>query len=255
VGKQARDLFEDAQSLLKRIIAEKRFTARGVYAFWPANAAGDDVVLYCDEARREPLATFHFLRQQMQKPADQRNHSLSDYIAPQESGLADYLGGFAVGIHGGDEFAKEFQASLDDYNSIMAKALADRFAEAFAEYLHLQARIAWGYGSNEALSKEDLIRERYQGVRPAAGYPASPDHTEKPLLFRLLDAEKKAGISLTESCAMWPGAAVSGLYFSHPESKYFGVGKISRDQVEDYAIRKGETVEYIEKWLAPILND
>ncbi len=255
VGKQAQDLFADAQALLKRIIAEKRFTARGVYALWPANAVGDDVAVYTDEKRCEPLATFRFLRQQMQKPADQRNHALSDYVAPQESGIADYLGGFAVGIHGGDEFAKEFQAAHDDYNSIMAKALADRFAEAFAEYLHLQARIAWGYGKNEALSKEDLIRERYQGIRPAAGYPASPDHTEKPLLFRLLEAGKNAGVTLTESCAMWPGAAVSGLYFSHPEAKYFGVGKIESDQVEEYAVRKGESVEFIKKWLAPNLNE
>jgi len=255
VGKEARDLYDDAQKLLKRIIEEKRYRARGVYALWPANAVGDDVALYPDETRREPFAHFRFLRQQMQKPADQQNHSLSDYVAPRETGLADYLGGFAVAIHGGDEFAREFQATHDDYNSIMAKALADRFAEAFAEYLHLQARIAWGYGASEALSKEDLIRERYQGIRPAAGYPAAPDHTEKPLLFRLLEAEKNAGAVLTESCMMLPGAAVSGLYFSHPEAKYFGVGKIERDQVEDYAARKGESVEFIRKWLAPNLNE
>lgn len=254
VGTEARTLFDDAQKLLKQIIEEKRFTARGVYAFWPANTVGDDVELYTDETRSEAVATFHFLRQQMEKPAVQFNHALSDYVAPKESGLADYLGGFAVGIHGGDEFAKEFAATLDDYSSIMAKALADRFAEAFAEYLHLQARIAWGFGECEALSKEDLLRERYQGIRPAAGYPACPDHTEKPLLFRLLQAEANAGVSLTESNAMWPGAAVSGLYFSHPEAKYFGVGKIEKDQVIDYAARKGESVEYVEKWLSPNLN-
>ncbi len=254
VGPQARELFADAQALLGRILAEKRFAARGVYALWPANAVDDDVELYADETRGEPFARFHFLRQQMQKPEGQQNHALSDFIAPRETGLADYLGGFAVGIHGGDEFAKEFQAVHDDYNAIIAKALADRFAEAFAEYLHLQARIAWGFGEKEALSKEELIRERYQGIRPAAGYPAAPDHTEKPLLFRLLEAEKNAGVVLTESCAMWPGAAVSGLYFSHPQAKYFGVGKIEPDQVEDYAARKGESVEFVRKWLAPNLN-
>ena len=254
VGQQAQDLFEDAQDLLKRIISSKRFTARGVYGFWPANATGDDVELFSNETRAVPFATFRFLRQQVVKPAGQHNHSLSDFIGPKESGVADYLGGFAVSIHGGDELAKSFEASHDDYNAIMAKALADRLAEAFAEYLHKKARIEWGYGKGEQLENEDLIKERYQGIRPAAGYPACPDHTEKRLLFTLLDAERNAEIRLTESCAMHPGAAVSGLYFSHPEAKYFAVGRIEQDQVEDYAQRKGMKIEWVEKWLAPNLG-
>ncbi|MEI6561374.1 MAG: methionine synthase [Verrucomicrobiota bacterium] len=248
VGAQARELFEDAQKALAEIIAKKQFQARGVYAFWPANAVNDDVEIYPDEHRAEPLATFRFLRQQMVKPEGQRNHALSDFVAPK--GTPDYLGGFAVSIHGGDELAKAFEAARDDYNAIMAKALADRLAEAFAEHLHQQARIAWGYGKEERLERDDLIRERYQGIRPAAGYPACPDHTEKRLLFRLLDAGCNAGMRLTESCAMHPGAAVSGLYFSHPEAKYFAVGKIAADQVADYAARKGESVPWVEKWLS-----
>ena len=253
-GKEARELFKDARDLLGRIIAKRRFVARGVYGFWPANSVEDDVELYSNENRVEPFSTFYFLRQQMEKAAGQKHHSLADYVAPKESGKADYLGGFAVSIHGGDELAKAFEADHDDYSAIMAKALADRLAEAFAEYLHREARIAWGFGKGEQLTGEELIREEYRGIRPAAGYPACPDHTEKPLLFRLLNAEKNAGMHLTESCAMWPGAAVSGLYFSHPEAKYFGVGKIERDQVEDYATRKGESVDWVEKWLAPNLN-
>ncbi len=255
VGTQARELFDDAQALLHRIVQEKLLTARGVFAFWPANSIGDDVELYADDARTKPFATFHFLRQQMLKPADQFNHCLADYIAPKETGLRDFIGGFAVtaGI-GADELAKVFAADLDDYNAILTKALADRLAEAFAEYLHQQARIAWGFGGDEKLSHDELIRERYRGVRPAAGYPASPDHTEKALLFQLLDAERTTEIKLTESFAMHPGASVSGLYFSHPDSKYFGVGKIERDQVGDYAKRKNQPNEYIEKWLSPNLN-
>jgi 5-methyltetrahydrofolate--homocysteine methyltransferase len=255
VGTQARELFEDAQELLNRIVAENLLTARGVFAFWPANSVGDDVELYTDDARGERLATFHFLRQQMQKPAGQQNHCLADYIAPKESGRADYIGGFAVtaGI-GADELAQQYASAHDDYNSILTKALADRLAEAFAEYLHQQARIAWGFGADEKLSHEEMIRERYRGIRPAAGYPASPDHTEKRTLFDRLQAENNAGVTLTESFAMHPGAAVSGLYFAHPESKYFGVGKIMRDQVEDYAARKGETPEFIERWLGPNLG-
>jgi 5-methyltetrahydrofolate--homocysteine methyltransferase len=254
-GPQARELFDDAQKLLGRIVKEKLVRARGVHALWPANAVGDDVEIYTDSSRREKLATFHFLRQQMEKPADQHQHALADYVAPKETGLADYLGGFAVtaGI-GADELAAEFKREHDDYNAIMTKALADRLAEAFAEYLHKQTRIAWGFGGDEQLSTEDLIRERYRGIRPAAGYPACPDHTEKRTLFDLLKAEQSAGILLTESFAMHPGASVSGLYFSHPEAKYFGVGKIERDQVADYAARKNEPVEFIEKWLAPNLN-
>jgi 5-methyltetrahydrofolate--homocysteine methyltransferase len=256
VGKQARELFDDAQRLLKRIMEEKLLTARGVFAFWPANSLGDDVALYADAAREKPFAMFHFLRQQMQKSAGQFNHCLADYVAPQSSGLADYLGGFAVtaGI-GADELAKKFAAEHDDYSAILTKALADRLAEAFAEYLHREARIAWGFEGEEKLSREELIRERYRGIRPAAGYPASPDHTEKQLLFQLLRAEEETGITLTESFAMHPGASVSGLYFSHPDSKYFSVGKIERDQVTDYAKRKGQPNEYVEKWLAPNLND
>jgi 5-methyltetrahydrofolate--homocysteine methyltransferase len=249
VGQQARELFDDAQKLLQRICSEKLLSARGVYAFWPAKTIGDDVEVYTDETRTERLATFHFLRQQMKKPSGQFNHSLADFIAPD---ALDYLGGFAVtaGI-GADELAKVFAADHDDYNAILTKALADRLAEAFAEFLHREVRMAWGFGREEKLSQEELLREKYRGIRPAAGYPASPDHTEKSTLFRLLDAEKTTGIALTESFAMHPGASVSGLYFSHPDAKYFGVGKIGDDQVRDYAARKKVSAEYVEKWLAP----
>jgi 5-methyltetrahydrofolate--homocysteine methyltransferase len=252
VGQQARELFDDAQKLLEKIRAEKLLTARGVYAFWPAKAIGDDVEVYTDESRAEQLATFHFLRQQMKKPADQFNHCLVDYVAPENASSVDYLGGFAVtaGI-GADELAAKFAADQDDYNSILTKALADRLAEAFAEFLHREARIAWGFGGDEKLSQDELLREKYRGIRPAAGYPASPDHTEKRTLFDLLDAEKATGITLTESFAMHPGASVSGLYFSHPESKYFGVGKIGDDQVRDYAERRNVPTAFVEKWLAP----
>ena len=255
IGGQARELFEDAQQLLTRIVQEDLLAARGVFAIWPANAVGDDVEIYADESRRETLGAFHFLRQQMQKPVGQANFCLADFVAPKSSALRDYLGGFAVtaGI-GVDELAKKFQAEHDDYDAIMTKALADRLAEAFAEYLHKQARIAWGYGEKERLTNDDLIRECYRGIRPAAGYPASPDHTEKQMLFQQLNAEHNTGIRLTESFAMHPGASVSGLYFSHPDSKYFAVGKIERDQAVDYAKRKGETIQAIEKWLAPNLN-
>jgi 5-methyltetrahydrofolate--homocysteine methyltransferase len=262
IGKQARELFADAQELLERIAAENLLVARGVHAFWPANSAGDDVDLYVDDERTKKLATFYFLRQQMQKPAGQQNHCLGDFIAPQSnpesqipnSKSADYLGGFAVSIHGADELSDEFKRQHDDYNAILTKALADRLAEAFAEYLHKQARIAWGFGRDETLSNVDLIRERYRGIRPAAGYPACPDHAEKGTLFDLLDAEKNAGVRLTESFAMHPGASVSGLYFSHPEAKYFAVGQIGRDQVIDYATRRGETIAAVEKRLAPNLG-
>jgi 5-methyltetrahydrofolate--homocysteine methyltransferase len=252
VGKQARELFDDAQELLARIRTEKLLTARGTFAFWPAKAVGDDVEIYADQNRSELLATLHFLRQQMKKPADQFNHSLADYIAPDSN---DYLGGFAVtaGI-GADELAAKFAADHDDYNAILTKALADRLAEAFAEFLHREARIAWGFGRDEKLSQDELLREKYRGIRPAAGYPASPDHTEKRTLFDLLNAENTTGIQLTESFAMHPGASVSGLYFSHPNSKYFGVGKIGDDQVRDYAARKNVSVDYVEKWLGPNLD-
>jgi 5-methyltetrahydrofolate--homocysteine methyltransferase len=260
IGKQARELFDDGQELLEQIATQNLFTARGVHAFWPANSIRDDVDLYVDERRREKRATFYLLRQQMHKPAGQFNHCLADYVAPKSNQamsnpeLTDYLGGFAVSIHGADELAKEFTAANDDYSAILAKALADRLAEAFAEYLHKQARIAWGFGRDENLSHADLIREKYRGIRPAAGYPACPDHAEKRTLFDLLNAEKNAGIKLTESFAMHPGASVSGLYFSHPDAKYFGVGQIARDQVVDYAARRDESIAAVEKRLAPNLG-
>jgi cobalamin-dependent methionine synthase I/REP element-mobilizing transposase RayT len=255
IGKQARELFTDAEELLERIAAKNLLIPRGVYAFWPANAVGDDVDVYADETRTEKIATFYFLRQQMQKPSGQFNHCLADYIAPVSNRQsADYLGGFAVSIHGADELAEEFKRQHDDYNAIMTKALADRLAEAFAEYLHKEARIAWEFGRGEQFSNADLIREKYRGIRPAAGYPACPDHAEKRTLFDLLNAENNAGIKLTESFAMHPGASVSGLYFSHPDSKYFGVGQIGRDQVIDFATRRGEAVSAVEKRLAPNLG-
>jgi len=264
IGKQARELFDDAQALLNHIIAKNLLVARGVHAFWPANSIGDDVELYTDEERSEKVATFYFLRQQMQKPAGQTNHCLADFISPRsEKSLPDatnnpqskdYFGGFAVSIHGADELAEEFKRQHDDYSAIMTKALADRLAEAFAEYLHKQTRIAWGFGRDEQLSQADLIREKYRGIRPAAGYPACPDHAEKLTLFDLLEAQKNAGIKLTESFAMHPGASVSGLYFSHPAAKYFGVGQIGRDQLMDYATRRGESVAVVEKRLAPNLD-
>ena len=258
MGKQARELFDDAQELLERIAAKNLLIPRGVYAFWPANAVGDDVHVYADNVRTEKIATFYFLRQQMQKPTGQWNHCLADYVASVDGGqrppLQDYLGGFAVSIHGADELAEEFKLQHDDYSAIMTKALADRLAEAFAEYLHKEARIAWGFERNEQLSNADMIREKYRGIRPAAGYPACPDHAEKRALFDLLDAENNTGIKLTESFAMHPGASVSGLYFSHPDSKYFGVGQIGRDQAVDYATRRGEAVSAVEKRLAPNLG-
>jgi 5-methyltetrahydrofolate--homocysteine methyltransferase len=258
VGEQARELFEDAQELLERIAAKDLLIARGVYAFWPANAVGDDVHIFADDARSKEIATFYFLRQQMQKPPAQFNHCLADYIAPrgdaQGAPLHDHLGGFAVSIHGANELAEEFKRQHDDYSAIMTKALADRLAEAFAEYLHKEARIAWGFGRDEELSTADLIREKYRGIRPAAGYPACPDHAEKRTLFDLLDAENNTGMKLTESFAMHPGSSVSGLYFSHPDSKYFGVGQIGRDQVVDYATRRGEPVPLVEKRLGPNLG-
>jgi 5-methyltetrahydrofolate--homocysteine methyltransferase len=258
IGKQSRELFDDAQELLESISAKDLLIPRGVYAFWPASAVGDDVCVYTDDTRTKAIATFYFLRQQMQKPSGQFNHCLADYVASMDGAqrplLQDYLGGFAVSIHGTDELADEFKRQHDDYSAIMTKALADRLAEAFAEYLHKEARIAWGFGRDEHLSNADLIREKYRGIRPAAGYPACPDHAEKRTLFDLLDAENNTGIKLTESFAMHPGASVSGLYFSHPDSKYFGVGQIGRDQAVDYAARRGEAVSAAEKRLAPNLG-
>jgi 5-methyltetrahydrofolate--homocysteine methyltransferase len=255
IGEQARQLYDDARKLLQDIVKGKLFVARGVYGFWPANSVGDDIELYTNDSREKVVTTFHMLRQQMTKPADQFNHSLADYIAPSQSGRADYLGAFAVTAgQGADELAKQFEAEHDDYNSIMTKALADRLVEAFAELLHERVRAEWGYGKEEHLNREDLIREAYRGIRPAAGYPACPDHTEKGILFDLLNAERNAGIHLTETFAMWPGASVSGLYFGHPDSKYFGVGKIAKDQIEDYARRKGMPIDEVERWLGPNLS-
>jgi 5-methyltetrahydrofolate--homocysteine methyltransferase len=258
VGPEAKKLFDDAQAMLKRLVAEKWLTANAVVGFWPANAIGDDVELYGDDTRKTPLATLHTLRQQMAREnrRDRANIALSDFVAPKETGLADYVGAFAVttGIGEAEALTRHIDKT-DDYGRIMLKALADRLAEAFAERMHERVRRElWGYAPKEKLTSEEMIAEAYRGIRPAPGYPAQPDHTEKATIFRLLDAEAQAGIKLTESFAMWPGSAVSGLYFSHPESHYFGVGKVERDQVEDYAARKGWTLEEAERWLSPVLN-
>ena len=257
VGETARGVFNDAQAMLKRIIDERWFTARAVVGLWPANAVGDDIEIYGDEGRHSVLTTIHTLRQQMVRRREERkNYALADFIAPRESGLLDYIGGFAVntGI-GVEEKAKEFEGQNNDYDAIMVKVLADRLAEAFAERLHERVRREfWGYAADEALSNEDLIAEKYRGIRPAPGYPACPDHTEKGLLFPLLDAGKTAGLTLTENYAMFPTAAVSGWYFGHPDAAYFGLGKIERDQVEDYARRKGMSLSEMERWLLPNLN-
>jgi 5-methyltetrahydrofolate--homocysteine methyltransferase len=250
-GARARELFDDAQALLRRIVDERLLTARGVYGFFQAASAGDDIELYADDSRASLLATLRTLRQQGEKPESQPSQALADFVAPRESKLPDYVGAFAVSAGAGlDELCATFDRDHDDYGSIMAKALADRLAEAFAELLHQRARAEWGYGRDERLSTEELIRERYRGIRPAPGYPACPDHTEKRTLFALLDAERNAGIRLTESCAMIPASSVSGLYFSHPEARYFTVGKIARDQVLDYAARKGMDAAEVERWLA-----
>jgi 5-methyltetrahydrofolate--homocysteine methyltransferase len=258
VGAEAKKLFADAQELLRRMVAEKWLTANAVVGFWPANSIGDDIEVYADDTRSKRIATLHTLRQQIARdPSRDRAHTaLADFIAPKDSGQADYIGGFAVTSGIGEEEAIEKHiAKTDDYNRILAKALADRLAEAFAERMHERVRRElWGYAKSEKLSNEDLILEKYQGIRPAPGYPAQPDHTEKATLWTLMDVEPAAGIQLTESYAMWPGAAVSGLYFSHPDSHYFGVGKVERDQVEDYARRKGWEVREAERWLAPVLN-
>ncbi|KRB13595.1 methionine synthase [Mesorhizobium sp. Root695] len=255
-GAAARQLFEDAQAMLKKIIAEKWFAPRGVIGFWPANAVGDDVRLFTDEARSQELATFFTLRQQLTKRDGKANVALSDFVAPTDSGKPDYIGGFIV-TAGIEEvaIAERFERANDDYSSIMVKALADRFAEAFAERMHEKVRREfWAYTPDENLAPNELIGEPYRGIRPAPGYPAQPDHTEKATLFRLLDGEGNAGVSLTESYAMWPGSSVSGIYLAHPESYYFGVAKVERDQVEDYARRKAMPLAEVERWLGPILN-
>ncbi len=251
VGEAARNLFEDANRMLDQLLANKSLKARAVYGIWPANRVGsDDICLYRDEQRSDELATLHHIRQQQQRNADKQFQSLADFIAPAESGVGDYLGGFAVCIEGADKLASQYEADGDDYNAIMVKALADRFAESLAEYLHQQVRLKfWGYAADEQLDNSQLIAEKYQGIRPAPGYPACPDHTEKETLFRLLDAEKQIGISLTETFAMNPAAAVSGWYFAHPQAHYFGVGKIGPDQVEDLARRKNIPTEEMLSWL------
>ena len=254
-GAQARQLFEDAKALLDAIIERKLLTARGVYGFFAANTVDDDVELYSDSGRATVLERVHFLRQQANREGSEPCRSLADFIAPKETGLPDSMGAFAVtsGI-GLKQLVESFKAEHDDYNAIMAEAIADRLAEAFAECLHQRVREQWGYGKGEKLNQDDLIHEKYRGIRPAPGYPACPDHTEKGILWRLLDVEKNTGIQLTESFAMWPGSSVSGFYFAHPESRYFLLGKIDRDQLEDYARRKGLKIAEAERWLGPNLN-
>ncbi|CAN5673580.1 methionine synthase [soil metagenome] len=253
VGVEAKKLYDDARALLDDIVKNKRFRARGVLGLWKAQSTGEDIQLYAEDGT--PLEVFHALRQQMKKPTGQHNYSLADFIAPVSSGRMDYVGAFAVTagpeVH---KVADDFERQHDDYNSIMTKALGDRFAEAFAECLHKKARDLWGFGKTENLNSEELIKEKYRGIRPAPGYPSQPDHTEKWALWRLLDAEKNTGITLTESLAMNPGSSVSGLYFASPEARYFAVGKVERDQIEDYAARKGMTVEEVQKWMSPYLN-
>jgi 5-methyltetrahydrofolate--homocysteine methyltransferase len=254
-GPQARQIFTEANALLDWIVDKNRITARGVYGFFPANAVGDDVELYTDSTRQQVLAHFRFLRQQANREGSEPCRSLGDFIAPKETGLPDHIGAFAVtsGI-GLKELCDRFKAEHDDYNAIMAEALADRLAEAFAECLHKRVRDEWGYGCEENLSRAELIQEKYRGIRPAPGYPACPDHTEKGPLWRLLDVEVNTGMLITESFAMWPGSSVSGLYFAHPESRYFSLGKIDRDQVADYRQRKGMSAAEVERWLGPNLN-
>jgi 5-methyltetrahydrofolate--homocysteine methyltransferase len=254
-GEQARQIFADANTLLDVIIEKQLITACGVYGFFPANAVGDDVELYTDCARETVLERFHFLRQQANREGNEPCRSLADFIAPKETGLPDYMGGFAVtsGI-GLKELCDQYRAENDDYNAIMAEAIGDRLAEAFAECLHKRVRDEWGYGCAEGLSNADFIEEKYRGIRPAAGYPACPDHTEKGPLWSLLDVQANTGMLITESFAMWPGSSVSGLYFAHPESRYFSLGKIDRDQVADYHERKDMSVAEVERWLGQNLN-
>ncbi len=246
-----KDRFANAQALLQDIVAKKLLTAHAVYGLFPANSDGDDIIVFTDEARTQERQRFHMLRQQWEREGQTSFRSLADYLAPVSSGVHDHLGAFALtaGV-GTQELVKDFKARHDDYNAIMAEALADRLAEAFAELLHQRARRDWGYGRTENLSNEELIEEKYRGIRPASGYPSSPDHTEKRPLWELLDAERAADVRLTESYAMWPAASVSGLYFAHPEARYFAVDLVTRDQVEDYARRKGMPLKEVERWLA-----
>ena len=255
VGEAARNLFADAQAMLKHMIDERLISAKAVLGFWPANQVNDDDIALYDE-QDQPIATLHHLRQQGIKPDNKPSQSLADYVAPADSGKRDYIGGFicTAGI-GAEELAKEYEGKDDDYNAIMVKALADRLAEACAEWLHREVRTRyWGYVSDEQLENDELIKEKYQGIRPAPGYPACPDHTEKETLFSLLDPEQSCGVTLTESFAMFPTAAVSGWYFSHPDARYFAVGKITKDQVESYNQRKGQELRITERWLSPNLS-
>jgi 5-methyltetrahydrofolate--homocysteine methyltransferase len=255
VGEEARKLFEDAQRVLGDIVGGDRVSAKGVYGFWPAASDGDDVVLFADESRTSELTRFHTLRQQWRRKGTEVFYALADFVAPIDSGREDYVGGFVVTAgHGVDALVKQYEADHDDYQAIMVKALADRLAEAFAESLHRRVRAEWGYGNSEQLSNEQIIKEKYRGIRPAAGYPASPDHTEKRTLFELLAAEKNTGVCLTENFAMTPAASVSGLYFAHPDARYFAVDRVTREQVEAYAKRKGMTVGEVQRWLAPNLG-
>jgi 5-methyltetrahydrofolate--homocysteine methyltransferase len=256
VGEEAKKLFDDANRLLDKVIKEKSIKANAVFGLFAANSVEDDIEVYSDESKKGLLTTLHTLRQQSAKSKGIANLALSDFIAPKESGRTDYIGAFAVtaGI-GVDELVKDFEKEHDDYNSIMIKALADRLAEAFAEHLHeLVRRKYWAYAPEESFANDDLIREKYAGIRPAPGYPAQPDHTEKKIIFELLEVEKNTSICLTESLAMYPAASVSGLYFANAESKYFGLGKIALDQVTDYQKRKGMSLKETERWLSPILN-
>jgi 5-methyltetrahydrofolate--homocysteine methyltransferase len=251
VGEVASKLYDDANALLQTIIKEKWLTAKGSIGFWEASAQGDDVTLNHNGEKTQ----LHFLRQQSKKAAGQPNFSLADFICPITENKKDYLGAFAVTIHGIEKHIKAFEDNLDDYNKIILQALADRFAEAFAEYLHAKTRKEfWGYAKEEQLGNEELIKENYVGIRPAPGYPACPDHTEKYTLFNLLEAEKHTGITLTESLAMYPASSVCGWYFANPQSQYFGLGKIQQDQVEDYAKRKNQSLEYITRWLQPVIE-
>ncbi len=255
-GKAARALFDDAQKMVQKIIDEKWFKPKAIIGFWPANSVGDDIYLYKDENREDILAVFHGLRQQIEKRKGKPNSSISDFLAPKQSGLKDYIGAFIVTAGAEEEnIAREFEQKNDDFSAILVKALADRFAESFAERMHqLVRKKYWGYAKDETIPDEELLLEQYQGIRPAPGYPCQPDHTEKQTLFALLEGEKNINVKLTDNFAMWPGSSVSGLYFSHPKAHYFGVAKIERDQVEDYAKRKKMSVKEVERWLAPILN-
>jgi 5-methyltetrahydrofolate--homocysteine methyltransferase len=256
VGEEARTLFHDATTMLKQILHDKSLTCKGVYGLFAANAIpGDSTRIYQDEQRTQVLAELHHLRQQTERPTDRPFRSLADFIAPVDSGIADYMGAFVVSCFGAEALAAHYEAQHDDYNAIMAKALADRFAEAFAELLHERVRKEfWGYARDEQLDNEALISEAYQGIRPAPGYPACPEHSEKATLWRLLDAEHATGTRLTDSYAMHPAASVSGWYIAHPESRYFALGKIDRDQLNDYAQRKGWTTQEAERWLSPVLE-